>query len=195
MRWLLSFPVVVGLLLIAAGLRTLTAKRPLVLPVRWGLLAVLACFVPTQVALVVDPRVRLSLPGLSVELVLVALGALLCWVLLGGFVIVGATEGQLDAAMADALGRLQQPFEKTSEGMRLTAQDASLKVRMGAQDVWSVSISPRARRRVLVAVASGMRAYFASRNERGSRSGSYAWLVLGGVLVLWQLLESIVLGR
>jgi hypothetical protein len=78
--------------------------------------------------------------------------------------------------------------------MRLTAQEATLRARMGVQDVWSVSISPRARRRVLVAVASGMRAYFASRNERGSRAGSYAWLVLGGVILLVQLLEAILLG-
>ncbi len=99
--------------------------------------------------------------------------------------------------MADALGRLQQPFEKTSEGMRLTAlaQDATLRARMGVQDVWNVSISPRARRRVLVAVAGGMRGYFASRNERGSRSVSYVSLVVGGVILLLQLFETILLRR
>jgi hypothetical protein len=78
--------------------------------------------------------------------------------------------------------------------MRLTEQEATLRARMGVQDVWTVSISPRARRPVLVAVAGGMRVYLASRNERGSRSGSYACLVAGGVILLWQLVEAMLLG-
>lgn len=195
MRWLFSGGIL-GVVCVAAGLYTLTARRPVVLPVRWVVvLAILASYVPGQVALLVGhPPVALSDPVLWLVTVAVLVGGAVCWIFMGGYVIFGATEEQLDAAMADALGRLQQPFEKTSEGMRLTAQDATLSARMGVQDAWNVSISPRARRRVLVAVAGGMRAYFASRNERGSRSGSYAWLVLGGVILLWQLAEAILLG-
>lgn len=190
----LSGPIVAGLLFVAAGLHALTAKKPLVLAARWFPIAILACLVPEQVLLLVDAPVSLSLPHRSLGLVFIAASGLLCWVFLGGYTIVAATEDQLDAAMAEALTRLQQPFEKTPEGMRLTAQNATLGVRIGVQDVWSISISPRARRRVLVAVASGMRVYFGSRVERGSRSGSYALLVVGAVILALQLFEAIVLG-
>ncbi len=193
MRWLLTGGIV-GLLCVAAGLYTLTARRPVVLAIRWVVLAaILASFVPGQVALLLgDPPVPLGDPVLWRVTVVVLVGVCLCWILVDRYVIFGATEEQLDAAMADALARLKEPFEKTSEGMRLTARGAVLKAGMGVQDVWNVSMSPRARR-VLVAIAGGMRAYFASRDERGSRSSSYAWLVVGGVILLWQLFETILL--
>jgi hypothetical protein len=195
MLWLLSGPVVVGLACVAAGLLTLTAKRPLVIAQRWLVLVFVAGFLPGQVALLVDPPAELSLLHRSLGPAFIAVSGLLAWIFLDGYMIDGATEEQLDAAMAEALGRLQQPFEKTPDGMRLTAADAALNARMGRQDSWSLSISPRARRRVLVAVAGGMRAYFGSRNERGGRSGSYAFLVAGAIILLLQLFEASLLGR
>jgi hypothetical protein len=192
---LLSGPLLVSLACVAAGLLTLTARRPLVLPQRGLILVFLACFLPGQVALLVDAPVELSLLHRSLGLVFIAVSGLLAWIFLGGYAIWGATEEQLDAAMAEALGRLQQPFEKTPDGMRLTAADAALNARMGVQDSWSLTISPRARRRVLVAVASGMRAHVGSRSARGSRSGSYGFLVAGAIVLLLQLFEASVLGR
>lgn len=192
LSWLSSGPVLQSFLFVALGLRIMTAKRPLVLPARWIPVGILACVIPGEVADFVDPPVPLVYLLLG-PAIFAAFG-LLCWILLRGYIVLAATEDQLDAALAETLTRLQQPFEQTQEGMRLTAQDAMLNVRMGLQDVWSLSISPRARRCVLATVARGMRAYFGSRIERGSQSASYALFAVGAIMLLLQVFEAILFG-
>ena len=188
---LFSPQALMGLLGVVLGLRTLNASRPLVLSNRLYLLAIVACTVPAAVASFVDRPEGPSFPYSLVGTGLILATGVLLWIVMPQYMVLAATETQLDAAMADTLDRLGKPFEETREGLRLTAEDAMLKVRMGVQDFWSLSVSPRSRRALLVTVATGVRHYFRERAERGSKSGGYVFLVLGILFLLLTAIEAL----
>ena len=194
--WFFSPPLVMGLLAAALGLRLVIGKRPVIVPSRWMFAALVACVTPGLLA----SEVRLAgemTTGTSVLLLVDATlllgGAIVGWILVPGYSLLGVGDKELDAALRDALTRLQEPFEQTPDGVALTNQGIELKLREGLANAWYISVSPRGRRALLVALATAIRAYLEAHRTDRKQSVGHSLMWLGAFFLALAALDILVL--
>jgi hypothetical protein len=174
---------------IAAGLRLLLAKKPLLVEYRWW---VIICIGPVAVYAVPTSQLaytEMEQSWLSASLVICGIAMAIClgiaWWSSGGGIVIGVTETTLRDVLRQAFSRLGLSYEESAKAFRLPALNNELIVKAAPVDgMFSVYLKRLRNRRAFRQLAPEVNEFLRTAPVRINKRVGYALVVLGVAFLL-----------
>jgi hypothetical protein len=187
---------VLSLFYIAAGLRLLLAKKPLLVEHRWwGII----CFGPVAVFYTVTTLqfayMEIEQSWLSSLLVICGIAMAIClgiaWWSSRGGIVIGVTETTLRDVLRQAFSRLGLSYEESAKAFRLPALNNELIVEAAPVDgMFSVYLKRLRNRRAFRQLAPEVNEFLRTAPVRINKRVGYALVVLGVAFLLFNSLVT-----
>jgi hypothetical protein len=186
---------VLSSLYIAAGLRLLLAKKPLLVEHRWWVIIGLGPVAVYTVMTLQFAYVELEQSWLSSLLVICVIALAIClgigWWSSRGGIVIGVTETTLRDVLRQAFSRLGLSYEESAKAFRLPALNNELIVEAGPADgMFSVYLKRLRNRRAFRQLAPEVNGFLRTAPVRINKRVGYALVVLGVAFLLFNSLVT-----
>ncbi len=187
------FPILfgmVGIAVVAIGIRGLTTKRPLLFSGRWAFCLLLIVFAP----MFLHPLFSRSTDFLDgLPLLLFAFFFLIWWHQTKGYMALAVTDQSFREALLAALEKLQLPYKESLSSIRLPSIDADLQV---AVQSWvgtgQIKVKPSKHRLLLTEIIKAMNDYFRTSSARPNVIFCVSAIIFG-ILVVFMAVDLLFL--
>jgi hypothetical protein len=179
---------VLSSLYIAAGLRLLLAKKPLLVEHRWWIFICLGPLVVYTVPTLQPEYLELCRPCASLiigGIACIAIGVGISWWISRGGIIIGVTGMTLRDALRQAFSRQGLSYEESAKAFLLPALNNELIIKATLIDgMFSVHFKKSRNRRAFRQLAAEVNDFFKTAPVRTNRRVSYALIVIGAAFLL-----------
>jgi len=175
---------------IVAGLRVLLAKSPFIVSQRWQAIMMIIGFIPSMVSS--TEALWPKYPGESWLIAFLPIGMFMApWIMmlwfLRGYLVFGVSGRVLRDVLRHALGRLGLPYEESARTYHLLTMNNELLVDatpIDSDGIFLLRLKKSGNRPTFRRLAAEIDDFFRTTPVPTKRRGSYALVVLGGVILL-----------